>query len=102
MATVDRQIVVVDPILPRHHRIEAFRIKIAIVDLVASRAQDLDDLRVHGRAEARLDRMGEQHQDAQRRSALRRAGPRLEAGKRKFRAGRKIKVRIFPGDHLPD
>src|SRR5580700_10764275 len=48
IATVDRHVVVVDPILPRHHRIEALRIEIAIVDLVPLRAQDLEDFRVQG------------------------------------------------------
>jgi hypothetical protein len=38
--------VVVDPIVPRHHRIETLRIEIAIVDLMPARAQDLDELRM--------------------------------------------------------
>ena len=91
---------VVDPILPRHHRIEAFRVEIAIVDLVPLRAQDLDDLRVQGGGETRLDRMGEQHQDAQRRSALRRARPRFKPWEKEVFAGGEIKFRILPGDHF--
>jgi len=92
--------VVVDPILPRHHRIEGLSVEVAIVDLVSLCTQDLDDLRVQGGGETRLDRMGEQHQDAQRRSALRRARPRLETGEEEVPACGKVKVRVLPGDHL--
>ena len=101
VATVHRQVVVVDPILSRRHRIEAFRVEIAIVDLVTPRAQDLDDFGMQGRAETRLDRMGEQDQDARRRSALCRARPRLEAREKEVSAGGKIKFRFSQAIILP-
>src|SRR5271170_3436065 len=63
-------------------------------------AQNLNQLRVHGRAEARLDRVGEQHQNAHFRSALRRARPGLEAGKEKVLAGGEVELRVLPRDHL--
>src|ERR1700730_9940624 len=100
MAAGHRQNVVVYSVPPRQDRTEAFCREIAIVDLVPLRAQDPDDLRMQARDETRLNRMGEQHQDAQRRSALRRAGSRLEAGEEEVLARGKIKLRVLPGDHL--
>ena len=35
---VDADLVIVDPVLSAHHRIEAFRVEIAIVDLMPARA----------------------------------------------------------------
>ena len=56
---IHRHIVVVDPILPRHHRIEALGVEIAIVDLMPPGAQRPDQLRMQGGAETRLDRVSE-------------------------------------------
>ena len=54
---------VVDPILSRHHRIEAFRVEIAIVDLMPARAQRGDQFGVYRGIETGLHRMGEQDED---------------------------------------
>ena len=59
---------VLRPLLLTQNRIEAFRVKIAVVDLVASRPQGLDDLAMQSRAEAGDDWIGIYNQDSQRRS----------------------------------
>ena len=98
--TIHRNIVVVDPILPRHHRIEALGVEIAIVDLMPPGAQGPDQLRMQGGGETRLNRVSEQHQNAHANSALRRARPCLEDGKEEVLAGDEIKLRVpdLPGE----
>ena len=78
------------PLLAREHRIEILGIEIAIVDLVAGGRRALDGRAVQRRAEARLDRMGEEDED---RMVMRNTAPgrpltpfrssgRLQAGNR--------------------
>jgi hypothetical protein len=50
--------------LPTHHRIEVFRIKIAIVDIVAARAERLNRPSVQDSAEALLAGVGVKNQYA--------------------------------------
>ena len=93
---------VVDPILSRHHRIEGLSVEVAIVDLVPLCTQDLDDLCVQGRGETRLDRMGEQHQDAQRAAQFCAARARASRpGKRKFLPAEKSKSGFSQAIILP-
>jgi hypothetical protein len=49
---------VLRPLLLTQNRIEAFRVEIAVVDLVPSRPQGLDDLAMQSRAEADGDWIG--------------------------------------------
>jgi hypothetical protein len=49
---------VLRPLLLTQNRIEAFRVKIAVVNLVFSRPQILDDLAMQGRVEADGDWIG--------------------------------------------
>jgi hypothetical protein len=80
MATKPRKVTIT--FLAGHHRIEAFGVEVAIVDLMGARTQGLDDGRMQAGAEAHLDGMGEQDQHAQsgfsqflRRAALSGLGP---------------------------
>src|SRR5208337_473453 len=98
---VDRDVVVIHPILSAHDGIEALGVQVAVVDLVSSRAKRLDDSRMEGGAEARFNRVGEENENAQGfTSALNGEGARLEPRKEEVLPGREVEVRIFPRDHL--
>jgi hypothetical protein len=55
---VELYVMVLRSLLLTQNRIEAFRVKIAVVDLVPSRPQGVDDLAMQGRVEADGDWIG--------------------------------------------
>ena len=69
-------VVVVDPLLAGEQGIEAFRVEVAIVHVVAPSAQAVENAPVQGCNETRLDRMGVEHKRAHHLAAADRPGNR--------------------------
>ena len=64
IGAIDAGVVIVNPLLPRQDRIEAFGIEIAVIHFMALRPQHGDGSGVERRDKARLDRVSVENQNA--------------------------------------
>ena len=107
-APVDRDVVVFDPVLAAHDRIEPLRVEVAVVDVVAARAKRLDKL-ARAAAAAKLVSTGWAKRTRMRNGAAQICAARARAsrpGKRKFLPAEKSKFGsshaiILPGLSRP-